>query len=68
MVRTLQEEMAVTNSMTPAEPRMVRFSLGLFALAALAMLLAAAWLRFFVPMARPAQRVRDVSWLQQPER
>ena len=47
---------------------MLRFSMALFALAALAMLLVAGWLRFFVPTARHAQRVRDVSWLQQPER
>jgi hypothetical protein len=47
---------------------MLRFSLGLFALAALAMLLAAGWLRFLVPAARNAPRVRDVSWLQQQER
>jgi hypothetical protein len=47
---------------------MVRLWLGLFALAALAMLLVAGWLRFFVPAARHSQRVRDVSWLQQPER
>jgi hypothetical protein len=36
----------------------------LFALAALTMLLVAAWLRFFVPATRHASRVRDVSWLQ----
>ncbi len=47
-------------------PRVIRFSLGLFALAALAMLLVAAWLRFLVPTRQP-DRVRDVSWLR-PER
>jgi hypothetical protein len=47
---------------------MVRFSLALFALAALATLLVARWLRFFVPATRHAQRVRDVSWLERQER
>ncbi len=47
---------------------MLRLSLGLFALAALTMLLAASWLRFLVPAPRHAVRVRDVSWLQQPGR
>ena len=47
---------------------MLRFSLTLFALAALAMLLAAGWLRFFVPAARHAPRLRDLSWVQPPER
>ena len=54
--------------MTRTEPRMYRFSLSLFALAVLAMLLVAGWLRFFVPSARHAPRLRDVSWLQQPGR
>jgi hypothetical protein len=39
--------------------------LGVFALAALAMLLMAAWLRGFVPGPRQPQRLRDVSWLEQ---
>jgi hypothetical protein len=47
---------------------MLRFSVALFALAALAMLLVAGWLRFFVPATRHVSRVRDVSWLQQRER
>ncbi len=47
---------------------MLRFSLTLFALAALAMLLAAGWLRFFVPSARHVPRLRDLSWVQPPER
>ncbi len=51
-----------------AEPRMLRFSLTLFAFAALAMLLAAGWLRFLVPAARHSPRVRDVSWLARLER
>jgi hypothetical protein len=45
--------------------RMLRLSLGLFALAALAMLLAAAWLRSFVPSARHPTRVRDITSLSQ---
>jgi hypothetical protein len=49
------------------EPRWHRLYLGLFALAALAMLLATGWLRFFVP-ARHGARVRDVTWLSQQER
>jgi hypothetical protein len=51
-----------------AEPRWYRLYLGLFALAALAMLLATGWLRFFVPARQGAPRVRDVSWLSLPER
>ena len=49
------------------EPRMLRLYLGLFALAALAMLLIAARLRFFVP-SRHQERIRDVSWLPHQER
>jgi len=49
------------------EPRMLRLSLGLFALAALALLLIAARLRFFVP-SRHQDRIRDVSWLPYQER
>ena len=49
------------------EPRILRLYLGLFALAALTMLLAAAWLRSFVP-ARHATRVRDISGISRPER
>ncbi len=50
------------------EPQLVRLSLALFGLAALAMLLAAGWLRFFVPAARHSSRVRDVTWLERQER
>lgn len=46
------------------ESRVVRVSLGVFALLAVSMLLAVAWLRSFVPAARHAPRLRDVSWLQ----
>ncbi len=67
MAQRLQRERDVTWT-THARQRMLRFSLGLFALAALTMLLVAGWLRFFVPGARQAPRVRDVSWLQQPGR
>ncbi len=49
------------------EPRFVRMSLGLFALAGLVIVLAAAWLRFLVPSRHP-QRVRDVIWLPLQER
>ncbi len=45
-----------------AEPRLLRLYLGLFALVALAMLLAASWLRGWVP-ARQVVRIRDVTWL-----
>ena len=45
------------------EPRLIRLYLGLFALLALAMLLAAGWLRFLVP-SRHEIRVRDVSWVR----
>jgi hypothetical protein len=51
-----------------AEPRWHRLYLGLFALAALAMLLATGWLRFFVPARQGAPRVRDVTWLSPPGR
>ena len=47
------------------EPRLLRLSLGLFALVALTMLLATAWIRFFVPQ-RQGARLRDVSWLVHP--
>jgi hypothetical protein len=47
---------------------MLRVSLALFGLAALAMLLVAGWLRFFVPATRHSSRVRDVSWLQRQGR
>lgn len=67
MAQRLQGERDVTWT-THARQQMLRFSLGLFALAALTMLLVAGWLRFFVPAARQAPRVRDVSWLQQRER
>jgi hypothetical protein len=46
---------------------MLRVSLALFGLAALPMLLVAAWLRFLVPATRHVPRVRDVSWLQRQE-
>jgi regulator of protease activity HflC (stomatin/prohibitin superfamily) len=50
------------------EPAMLRLSIAVFALAALALLLLAARLRFFVPSRRPAPvrfgRVRDLSWPQ----
>lgn len=48
------------------EPRLVRLTVGLFSLGMLALLLAASWLRAFVPAPRALPvRVRDVSW---PER
>jgi hypothetical protein len=50
------------------EPRMLRLYVGLFALVALAMLLAASWLRFLVPARHHQARLRDVSWLAQPGR
>jgi hypothetical protein len=68
VVRRLQHEIDVTTWTPRTEPRMLRFSLTLFALAALAMLLAAGWLRFFVPAARHAPRLRDLSWVQPPGR
>jgi hypothetical protein len=46
------------------EPKLLRLYLGLFALVALTTLLAASWLRFFVPQRHRQARVRDVSWLQ----
>jgi hypothetical protein len=46
------------------ESKLLRLYLGLFALLALAMLLAASWLRFFLPQRHHPVRVRDVSWLQ----
>lgn len=52
---------------TIREPTVLRLYLGLFALASLTLLLAAAWLRAFVPSRQPV-RVRDVSWLSRPER
>ena len=44
-----------------------RFYLGFFALVALSMLLAASWLRSWVPV-RQAARIRDVTWLPRAER
>jgi len=42
--------------------RVARIFLGLLALACLAMLLAAAWLRFLVP-SHGGERLRDAAWL-----
>jgi len=56
-------ESHVTYAATRPEPRLLRLYLGLFALVALMMLLAAAWLRFLVP-SRQETRVRDVSWVR----
>ena len=53
----------MTYAATRSEPRLARLYLGLFALVALTMLLATAWLRFFVP-SRHEPRVRDVSWVR----
>ena len=53
----------MTYAATRPEPRLLRLYLGLFALLALTMLLAAAWLRFLVP-SRHEIRVRDVSWVR----
>jgi hypothetical protein len=53
----------VTYAATRPEPRLTRLYLGLFALMALTMLLAAAWLRFLLP-SRHETRVRDVSWVR----
>jgi hypothetical protein len=64
---SLQGRGDVTTGLPLREPRMLRLYQGLFALAALAMLLIAARLRFFVP-SRHVERVRDISWLQQQER
>ncbi|GEJ59015.1 hypothetical protein AMYX_37560 [Anaeromyxobacter diazotrophicus] len=61
VARKLQREDHVTAA-THAEPRLLRLYLGLFALVALSMLLAASWLRGWVPV-RQAVRVRDVNWL-----
>ena len=52
----------MTVAATRAEPRLLRLYLGIFALLSLAMLLAASWLRSWMP-ARQAVRVRDVNWL-----
>ncbi|HET9595080.1 MAG TPA: hypothetical protein VFP65_05850 [Anaeromyxobacteraceae bacterium] len=52
----------------PADSRWHRLYLGIFALAALAMLLATAWLRFLVPARHGAPRLRDVTWLSPPGR
>lgn len=52
---------------TMSESRMLRLTLGLFALAALTFVLLTSWLRFFVP-ARQHARVRDlVSWVPPPQ-
>jgi hypothetical protein len=64
VVQRVQGEVDVTTYMPHREPRLLRVWLALFALAALTMLLAAGWLRFFVPAVRHASRVRDVGWLQ----
>ncbi|MFL5263581.1 MAG: hypothetical protein ACJ79R_21640 [Anaeromyxobacteraceae bacterium] len=52
------------------ESKLLRLYLGVFSLFAVTMLLAASWLRFFVPhrAARARLRVRDVSWLHHPGR
>jgi len=55
--------MAIPETKIP--PRTTRLVLGLFALAALTLLLAVAWLRAFVP-GRGPERVRDRSWLSEP--
>jgi hypothetical protein len=52
----------------PRETKLLRLYLGLFALASVTMLLAASWLRFLVPQRHLRARVRDVSWLDSPER
>lgn len=52
----------MTVATTGAEPRLLRLYVGIFALLALAMLLAASWLRSWMPV-RQAVRVRDVNWL-----
>ena len=53
----------MTYAATGPEPRLLRLYLGLFALVALMMLLAASWLRFLVP-SRQEARIRDVSWVR----
>lgn len=57
----------MTAATSRAESRLLRFYLGFFALASLAMLLVASWLRGYVP-ARQAVRIRDVTWLPPVER
>ena len=52
----------MTAATSHAEPRMLRYYVGLFALVALSMLLVASWLRSWVPV-RQAVRIRDVTWL-----
>ena len=49
------------------EPKLLPVFVAFFALAALAMLLAAGWVRFLVPARHPV-RLRDLSWLAQPGR
>jgi hypothetical protein len=52
---------------TMSESRMLRVWLGMFALAALALVLVTGWLRFLVP-SRHGARVRDVmSWVPPPQ-
>ena len=58
----------MTQHLATREPRILRLYVGLFALMALLMLLAASWLRFFVPARHHGSRLRDVSWLQQQVR
>jgi hypothetical protein len=58
---------SVTPFVQRREPRLLRLFVAFFALAALAVLLAAGWVRFFVPTRHPA-RVRDITLLAQPGR
>ncbi len=58
---------SVTSFVQRREPKLLPVFVAFFALAALAMLLAAGWVRFLVPTRHPV-RLRDLSWLAQPGR
>jgi flagellar biogenesis protein FliO len=57
----------VTTYAATRESTILRLYLGLFALVALVVLLAAGWLRFLAPR-HATSSVRDVSWLPRGER
>jgi hypothetical protein len=53
----------VSYAIPAVKSRVVQFAAGSFGLTVLAVLLAASWLRPFVPAPR-AERIRDVNWLR----
>jgi membrane protein implicated in regulation of membrane protease activity len=57
----------VPSSLPQPETKLLRLYVAVVAFAALAVLLATAWLRFLVPSRAP-ERVRDLTWLSSQER